>query len=113
MMRHGENPLEVTRRLRAKLLELRPGLPPGVRLVPCYDRTPLIEGAVGTVTDTLLEAMLVATVCVVLVLRHLRASFVITLTLPLVVLAAFALLDGVCGSRAWPTPRPTSCRWPG
>lgn len=95
MMRHGENPLEVTRRLRAKLLELRPGLPHGVRLVPAYDRTPLIEGAVGTVTDTLLEAMLVATVCVVLVLRHLRASFVITLTLPLVVLAAFALLNGV------------------
>jgi Cu(I)/Ag(I) efflux system membrane protein CusA/SilA len=95
MMRHGENPLEVTRRLRAKLLELRPGLPHDVRLVPAYDRTPLIEGAVGTVTDTLLEAMLVATVCVVLVLRHLRASFVITLTLPLVVLAAFALLNGV------------------
>jgi copper/silver efflux system protein len=95
MMRHGENPLEVSRRLRAKLLELRPGLPHDVRLVPAYDRTPLIEGAVGTVTDTLLEAMLVATVCVVLVLRHLRASFVITLTLPLVVLAAFALLNGV------------------
>lgn len=95
MMRHGENPLAVTRRLRAKLLELRPGLPDGVRLVPVYDRTPLIEGALGTVTDTLLEAMLVATVCVVLVLRHLRASFVITLTLPLVVLAAFALLNGV------------------
>jgi hypothetical protein len=60
MMRHGENPLEVTRRLRAKLLELRPGLPEGVRVVPCYDRTPLIEGAVRTVTGTLLEAILTA-----------------------------------------------------
>lgn len=95
MMRQGENPLEVTRRLRTKLLEIRPGLPEGVHIVPCYDRTPLIEGAVGTVTDTLLEAMLIATVCVVLLLRHLWASFVITLTLPLVVLAAFALLDGL------------------
>src|SRR5262245_38395552 len=94
MMRHGENPLEVTRRLRARLLELRPGLPEGVRVVPCYDRTPLIEGAVGTVTDTLLEAMLIATLCVLLILRHFRASFVITLTLPLVVLAAFVLMDG-------------------
>jgi len=94
MMRHGENPLEVTRRLRAKILELRPGLPEGVRIVPCYDRTPLIQGAVRTVTDTLLEAMLVATLCVLLVLRHFRASFVITLTLPLVVLAAFVLLNG-------------------
>lgn len=95
MMRHGENPLEVTRRVRAKILEIRPGLPEGVRIVPCYDRTPLIEGAVGTLTDTLLEAMLIATVCVVLLLRHLRASFVITLTLPLVVLSAFALLNGL------------------
>jgi Cu(I)/Ag(I) efflux system membrane protein CusA/SilA len=95
MMRHGENPLEVTRRLRAKLLELRPGLPDGVRVVPCYDRTPLIEGAVGTVTDTLVEAMLVATLCVLLILRHFRASFVITLTLPLVVLAVFVLMDGL------------------
>jgi Cu(I)/Ag(I) efflux system membrane protein CusA/SilA len=95
MMRHGENPLEVTRRLRAKILELRPGLPEGVRIVPCYDRTPLIEGAVATVTDTLWEAMLIATLCVLLVLRHLRASLVITLTLPLVVLSAFVLLDGL------------------
>ncbi len=95
MMRHGENPLEVTRRLRAKILEIGPGLPEGVQLVPNYDRTPLIEGAIGTVTDTLLEAMLIAAVCVVLVLRHLRASFVITLTLPLVVLSAFFLLDGL------------------
>jgi copper/silver efflux system protein len=93
MMRHGENPLEVTRRLRAKILELRPGLSEGVQIVPCYDRTPLIEGAVGTVTGTLVEAILVATLCVLLILRHFRASFVITLTLPLVVLAAFVMLD--------------------
>ena len=46
MMRHGENPLEVTRRLRAKILEIGPGLPEGVQIVPNYDRTPLIEGAV-------------------------------------------------------------------
>jgi Cu(I)/Ag(I) efflux system membrane protein CusA/SilA len=92
MMRQGENPLEVTRRLKRKIVELRAGLPEGVRVVPVYDRTPLIEGAVGTVTGTLLEAMLTATVCVLLVLRHLRTSFVITLTLPLAVLASFVLM---------------------
>jgi Cu(I)/Ag(I) efflux system membrane protein CusA/SilA len=93
MMRHGENPLEVTRRLRAKIEELQPGLPPGVRVVPVYDRTPLIEGAVGTVTGTLLEAILTATVCVVVVLRHLRTAFVVALTLPLAVLFSFGLAD--------------------
>src|SRR5262249_24462479 len=49
MMRTGENPLEVTRRLRNKILELQPGLPPGVRVVAVYDRTPLIRNTVRTV----------------------------------------------------------------
>ena len=88
-LRYGHNPLEVTRAVKARLRELQTGLPPGVRVIPCYDRTPLILGAVGTVTRTLIEAILVASVCVVLVLRHVRASLVVALTLPLVVLGAF------------------------
>ena len=51
MMRHGENPLEVTRRIKAKIQELQPGLPEGVRIVPFYDRTRLIHGAIETVTE--------------------------------------------------------------
>jgi copper/silver efflux system protein len=92
LMRQGENPLEVTRRLKQKVQELQAGLPPSVRIVPFYDRTPLIEGAVRTVTGTLVEAILTATVCVVLVLLHLRTSFVIALTLPLAVLGSFVLM---------------------
>jgi Cu(I)/Ag(I) efflux system membrane protein CusA/SilA len=92
MLRHGENPLEVTRRLKDKIHELQPGLPAGVRIVPFYDRTPLIRGAVGTVTRTLTEAMITAAVAVVLVLRHWRTALVIVLTLPLAVLASFGLL---------------------
>src|SRR5262249_31830829 len=52
----------------------------------------LIEGAVATVTGTLVEAILTAAVCVLLVLLHFRTSFVIALTLPLSVLASFALM---------------------
>lgn len=89
-VRYGENTLEVTRRLKEKLRELRPGLPPGVKVVPCYDRTPLITGAVGTVTRTLVEAILVATLCVLLVLRHVRTSVVVAAALPLAVLGAFS-----------------------
>jgi Cu(I)/Ag(I) efflux system membrane protein CusA/SilA len=92
LMRQGENALEVTRRLKDKIQELQGGLPPGVRLVPFYDRTPLIRGAIGTVTGTLIEAMLTATVCVLLVLLHFRTSFVIVLTLPLSVLASFFIM---------------------
>jgi Cu/Ag efflux pump CusA len=92
LMRQGENALEVTRRLRLKLQELQVGLPAGVRLVPFYDRTPLIKGAISTVTGTLVEAILTATVCVLIVLLHFRASFVISLTLPLAALASFLVM---------------------
>ena len=71
----------MTRRLKAKIRELAGGLPTGVRIVPFYDRTPLIQGAVGTVTGTVVEAMVAATICVLLVLLHPRASLVIALTL--------------------------------
>jgi Cu(I)/Ag(I) efflux system membrane protein CusA/SilA len=92
LMRQGENALEVTRRLKDKIGELQAGLPAGVRIVPFYDRTPLIRGAIGTVTATLIEAMLTATVCVLLVLLHFRTSFVIALTLPLAALSSFLIM---------------------
>src|SRR6185312_11194883 len=50
LLRYGGNPLEVTRRLKIKIHELHAGLPSGVRIETRYDRTPLIEGAVRTVT---------------------------------------------------------------
>src|SRR5436309_5790085 len=43
LMRYGENPLAVTQRVKEKIQELQPGLPAGVRVVPAYDRTRLIE----------------------------------------------------------------------
>ena len=92
LMRIGENPLEVTRRLLDKIQELQAGLPHGVRIVPFYDRTALIEGAVRTVSTTLLEAIVTATLCVLLILRHFRTSLVIAVTLPMATLTAFLLL---------------------
>ncbi|MDZ4688658.1 MAG: efflux RND transporter permease subunit, partial [Planctomycetaceae bacterium] len=88
-LRYGHNPLEVTRSVRQRLRQIADGLPATVRVLPCYDRTPLIEGAVGTVTRTLIESLLVTSLCVLVVLRHWRTSLVITLTLPLAVLGAF------------------------
>lgn len=88
-LRYGHNPLEVTRAVRQRLQQIGDGLPQGVRLVPVYDRTPLILNAVATVSRTLFESMIVTAICVILVLRHWRTSLVIVLTLPLVVLGAF------------------------
>lgn len=92
LMAHGENPREVTARLKAKVREIAAGLPPGVKIIPFYDRTPLIDAAIGTVTGTLVEAIATASLCVLVVLLHLRTSLVIAATLPLSVLASFALM---------------------
>jgi Cu(I)/Ag(I) efflux system membrane protein CusA/SilA len=92
LMRQGENALEVTRRLKDKIQQLHAGLPPGVRLVPFYDRTPLIRSAIATVTGTLVEAILTAAVCVLLVLLHFRTSFIIAATLPLAALSSFIVM---------------------
>jgi Cu(I)/Ag(I) efflux system membrane protein CusA/SilA len=92
MMRYGANPLEVTQRLEQRLSEIEAGLPHGVTLLTVYDRVRLIHSALGTVSSTMLEAMLTASLCVVVVLLHFRTSLVISLTLPLTVLGSFLML---------------------
>ncbi len=92
MMRHGENPLEVTQRIKAKIQELQAGLPEGVRIVPFYDRTRLIHGAIEMITETLLHEMLIASVAILLILMHFRSALLICMTLPLAVLVSFILM---------------------
>jgi len=92
LMRHGENPLRVTKQVQAKIEELQAGLPPGVRIVPAYDRTRLIRGAIGTVTEVMWHEMLIASLAILLILAHVRSAFVICITLPLSVLFSFGLM---------------------
>ncbi|HVR84196.1 MAG TPA: efflux RND transporter permease subunit, partial [Planctomycetota bacterium] len=92
MMRYGENPLEVTRRIKEKIQDLQAGLPEGVRIVPFYDRTGLIDASVHTLTHTLLEEIVIASIVIFLVLLHFRSAFVICVTLPIAVLVAFIFM---------------------
>jgi copper/silver efflux system protein len=92
MMRYGENPLAVTERIKAKIVALQPGLPPGVRIVPFYDRTRLIHGAIHALAETLSHEMIIASLAILLILMHFRSALVICLTLPLAVLVSFILM---------------------
>jgi Cu(I)/Ag(I) efflux system membrane protein CusA/SilA len=92
VMRHGENPLEVTQRIKDKIREIQPGLPEGVRIVPFYDRTRLIHGAIETVSETLIHEMIIASVAILLILMHFRSAVLICITLPLAVLVSFILM---------------------
>jgi Cu(I)/Ag(I) efflux system membrane protein CusA/SilA len=95
LMRYGENPLGVTKRVKERIAQLAPGLPPGVRIVPFYDRTRLIESAVSTLVRTLLEEMLIASLAVLLILGHARSAFVICLSLPIAVLVSFVFMHAL------------------
>jgi copper/silver efflux system protein len=92
LMRFGENPLEVTRRIKEKLASLHDGLPEGVRIVPFYDRTPLITKAMATVSDTVKQELIICTFMIILVMGHLGGAFVVSLSLPLAVLFSFLMM---------------------
>src|SRR5206468_9111732 len=92
VMRYGENPLAVTKRVKRKILDLQTGLPEGVHIVPAYDRTRLIHGAIHTLTHVMWHEMIIASLAVLLILMHVRSVFVICVTLPLAVLFSFLLM---------------------
>ena len=92
LMRYGENPLAVTRRIKDKISMIQAGLPKGVRIIPFYDRTPLIHKAIETVSSTVKEELVVCTVAILLIMGHLGSAFVVAITLPLAILFSFLMM---------------------
>jgi copper/silver efflux system protein len=92
MMRYGENPLAVTKAVKDKIVQLQAGLPEGVKIVPFYDRTRLIHGAIHTLTSILRDEMIIAAVAILIILMHFRSALVICVTLPMAVLISFILM---------------------
>jgi copper/silver efflux system protein len=90
--RTGENTKEVIDRVKGKIREIEPGLPPGVHIVPFYDRSELIEATVGTLRHALIEEILLVTLAHIIFLMHFRSILIVTLPLPLAVLCSFLLM---------------------
>jgi Cu(I)/Ag(I) efflux system membrane protein CusA/SilA len=92
IMRFGENALETIQNVKAKLAELSDSLPPGIEIVPVYDRAPLIERAVDNLREKLLQqGLIVALICFVF-LVHFRSALVVILLLPLGILVSFIVM---------------------
>nr|WP_281721164.1 CusA/CzcA family heavy metal efflux RND transporter [Nitrosomonas nitrosa] len=90
--RYGENALDVIRNIEAKIDELKPGLPARVEIQPVYDRSELIERAIETLSEVLIEqVIIVALVCAVF-LMHVRSALVAIIMLPIGVLIAFIVM---------------------
>ncbi|NUO71684.1 MAG: efflux RND transporter permease subunit [Frateuria sp.] len=93
VLRSGKNAKAAIEAVKAKLAVLERSLPPGVEVVPTYDRAQLIDAAVENVWGKLLEEFLVVALVCALFLGHLRSALVAVVSLPLGVLAAFAVMD--------------------
>jgi Cu(I)/Ag(I) efflux system membrane protein CusA/SilA len=87
--RSGANAQEVIDAVKARIAQIEPGLPKGVRIVPFYDRSELIGQAIGTLRVALLEEIALVTLAHVVFLMHFRSILIVTLPLPLAVLMSF------------------------
>ncbi len=91
-MRYGANPQEVIDAVKKKIADLESGLPEGVKIVPFYDRTELIQKTLGTVYSALAQEIVITIAVVMLFLLHFRSSILISLTLPFGVGISFILM---------------------
>jgi Cu(I)/Ag(I) efflux system membrane protein CusA/SilA len=92
IMRYGENALATIKRVKEKLESLKAGLPEGVEIVPVYDRSGLIQRAVSTLKEKLIEESIIVALVCLLFLLHFRSAFVAIFTLPLGILVSFIVM---------------------
>jgi Cu(I)/Ag(I) efflux system membrane protein CusA/SilA len=92
ILRSGKNAQSTIAAVKVKLAELQKSLPPGVEIVPTYDRSALIERAIENLTSKLVEEFLVVAVVCGVFLWHLRSALVAIIALPLGILSAFLVM---------------------
>jgi copper/silver efflux system protein len=93
VMRSGKNALATIAAVKAKLQSLQAGLPPGVEIVPTYDRAGLITRAVANLRDKLVEEFIVVALVCFVFLFHMRSALVAIVSLPLGILASFIVMQ--------------------
>ncbi len=89
IMRYGENALEVINRVKQKLEDIEPSLPEGVEIVTTYDRSDLIQRAITTLKEKIVEEMIIVSLVIIVFLFHFRSAITPILTIPLSILIAF------------------------
>jgi len=91
--RYGVNTLEVIEAIKEKISALQAGLPQGVQIAPFYDRTQLINRATSTLKRALIEELILVTLAHIVFLAHFRSILIVTIPLPLAVLASFLFMN--------------------
>jgi len=93
VMRNGENADKVITALKLKMKEVEKGLPEGVSFKIAYDRSTLIEAAIETIKEKLMEEITVVCVIVFLFLMHWRSALSIIIQIPVTIAISFILLN--------------------
>ncbi|HZT70170.1 MAG TPA: efflux RND transporter permease subunit [Terriglobia bacterium] len=89
VMRFGQNALNVINGVKKKIAEIKSSLPPGVEIVPAYDREELIHKSIETLQHDLLEEAVIVSLVIIIFLLHFRSALIPILTLPIAVIASF------------------------
>ncbi len=89
VMRQGENALQVIDRVKAKIKEVEPGLPAGVKIATAYDRSDLILRSMDNLRSTLIEEMVVVAIIIFIFLWHIPSSIIPVVTIPVSIIIAF------------------------
>ncbi len=92
IQRFGANGLDVIKKTKAKLEELKKSLPPDVQILTAYDRSGLIDSAIDNLNDKLIEEMIVVSIVIFVFLLHFRSSLVAIFTLPTAALGALLIM---------------------
>jgi Cu(I)/Ag(I) efflux system membrane protein CusA/SilA len=92
VMRTGENSRDVIRQVKRKIEQISPALPPGVSIRSFYDRSELIERTINTLKFALWEEVILVTLAHIIFLWHFRSILIVTLPLPMSILASFTLM---------------------
>ena len=89
VMRQGENALAVIDRVKARLREIQPGLPAGVKVVPIYDRSDLILRSIDNLKQTLIEELIIVALVILVFLWHFPSAIIPVLTIPVAIVISF------------------------
>jgi Cu(I)/Ag(I) efflux system membrane protein CusA/SilA len=92
VMRTGENAMEVIRGVKARIAQIAPSLPPGVRIRSFYDRSELIDRTLDTLKHALAEEIILVTLAHIIFLWHFRSILIVTFPLPVSILISFILM---------------------
>jgi Cu(I)/Ag(I) efflux system membrane protein CusA/SilA len=89
VMRQGENAVDVIARVKARLKELEPSLPAGVKVVTTYDRSELILRSIDNLRDTLVEEIVIVALVILVFLWHVPSALIPIVTIPVAVAISF------------------------